>query len=71
MRISYALVSVPNTPGASGKTPVPNEDLSEERQKQILDAAITGFARNGFHATRMEDIARASGLSKGAVYLYY
>ncbi|HEY7022744.1 MAG TPA: TetR/AcrR family transcriptional regulator [Ktedonobacterales bacterium] len=50
---------------------MPSEDLSEERQKQILDAAITEFARNGFHATRMEDIARASGLSKGAVYLYY
>jgi AcrR family transcriptional regulator len=50
---------------------VPSEDLSEERQKQILDAAITEFARNGLHATRMEDIARASGLSKGAVYLYY
>jgi AcrR family transcriptional regulator len=50
---------------------VPSEDLSEERQKQILDAAITEFARNGFHATRMEDIARASGMSKGAVYLYY
>jgi AcrR family transcriptional regulator len=50
---------------------VPSEDLSEERQKQILEAAITEFARHGFHATRMEDIARASGLSKGAVYLYY
>jgi len=50
---------------------VPSEDLSEERQKQILDAAIKEFARHGFHATRMEDIARASGLSKGAVYLYY
>jgi AcrR family transcriptional regulator len=50
---------------------VPSEDLSEARQKQILEAAITEFARHGFHATRMEDIARASGLSKGAVYLYY
>ena len=50
---------------------MPSEDLSEERQKQILEAAITEFARHGFHATRMEDIARASGLSKGAVYLYY
>jgi AcrR family transcriptional regulator len=50
---------------------VPSEDLSEERQKQILEAAITEFARHGFHETRMEDIARASGLSKGAVYLYY
>lgn len=50
---------------------MPSEDLSEERQKQILDAAITEFARRGFHETRMEDIARASGLSKGALYLYY
>jgi AcrR family transcriptional regulator len=50
---------------------VPSEDLSEERQKQILEAAVTEFARHGFHATRMEDIARTAGLSKGAVYLYY
>jgi TetR/AcrR family fatty acid metabolism transcriptional regulator len=50
---------------------VPSDDLSEERQKQILEAAISQFAQHGFHATRMEDIARASGLSKGAVYLYY
>lgn len=50
---------------------MPTDDLSEERQKQILDAAIAEFAQHGFHATRMEDIARASGLSKGAVYLYF
>lgn len=50
---------------------MPSEELSEERQKQILEAAIKEFAQHGFHETRMEDIARASGLSKGAVYLYY
>ena len=50
---------------------MPSDELSEERQKQILEAAISEFARHGFHATRMEDIARASGMSKGAVYLYY
>jgi AcrR family transcriptional regulator len=50
---------------------VPNEELSEERQRQILEAAIGEFARHGFQATRMDDIARASGLSKGALYLYY
>ncbi len=54
-----------------GKAFVTSDDLSEERQKQILDAAIAQFAQHGFHETRMEDIARASGLSKGAVYLYY
>jgi TetR/AcrR family fatty acid metabolism transcriptional regulator len=50
---------------------VPSEELSEERQAQILEAAIREFAQHGFHATRMEDIAREAGLSKGAVYLYY
>jgi TetR/AcrR family fatty acid metabolism transcriptional regulator len=50
---------------------VPSDDLSEERQKQILEAAIAEFAQHGFHATRIEDIARTAGLSKGAVYLYY
>lgn len=50
---------------------MPSDELSEERQKQILEAAISQFARHGLHATRMEDIARESGLSKGALYLYY
>jgi AcrR family transcriptional regulator len=50
---------------------VPSDDLSEERQKQILEAAVSQFAKHGLHATRMEDIARESGLSKGALYLYY
>lgn len=50
---------------------MPSDDLSEERQKQILEAAVSQFAKHGLHATRMEDIARESGLSKGALYLYY
>lgn len=50
---------------------MPREDLSEERQQQILEAAIRVFAEHGFHDARMEDIAKESGLSKGAVYLYY
>lgn len=46
-------------------------DVSEERRAQILDAALEVFARQGFHEARMDDIAQASGLSKGALYLYY
>jgi AcrR family transcriptional regulator len=47
------------------------QDISKERKNQILDAATTVFAREGFHDARMEDIADESGLSKGALYLYY
>src|ERR1700743_1033508 len=43
----------------------------DARQQQILDAALFCFAKNGFHQTGMADIVRRSGLSHGAVYLYF
>ena len=42
-----------------------------ERRAQIIDAARRCFQRNGVHATTMDDIIRASGLSAGAVYGYF
>ncbi|HEU5441848.1 MAG TPA: TetR/AcrR family transcriptional regulator [Ktedonobacterales bacterium] len=50
---------------------MPRPDVSEERRSQILDAATAVFAERGFHEARMDDIAERSGLSKGALYLYY
>jgi AcrR family transcriptional regulator len=50
---------------------MPRPNVSEERINQILDAAITVFARDGFNDARMEDIAVQANLSKGAVYLYF
>ncbi len=50
---------------------MPRPDVSEERREQILDAAVRVFAERGLHETRMDDIAEQSGLSKGALYLYY
>lgn len=41
------------------------------RRQQILEAARQCFLRNGFHATTMQDVFRQSGLSAGAVYLYF
>ena len=41
------------------------------RRRQILDAARACFARNGFHATSMQDVVAESGLSIGAVYRYF
>jgi TetR/AcrR family transcriptional regulator, transcriptional repressor of aconitase len=43
----------------------------ERRRQQILDAAASCFARQGFHATSMQDIFAAAGLSAGAVYRYF
>ena len=49
----------------------PRPDVREERKKQIIEAAISVFARNGFHKTRMDDIATESKISKGLLYWYF
>jgi AcrR family transcriptional regulator len=43
----------------------------EDRPDEVLDAALDIFARHGFAAARMDDIAKAAGLSKAAIYLYF
>ena len=44
---------------------------AEARPDEVLDAALDLFIDKGFAATRVEDIAKRAGLSKGAVYLYF
>lgn len=44
---------------------------AEARPDEILDAALALFSESGFDGTRMDDVARRAGLSKGAVYLYF
>jgi AcrR family transcriptional regulator len=43
----------------------------QQRRAQILAAAMTCFAQQGYHATSMDDVVRASGLSVGAIYSYF
>ena len=42
-----------------------------DKRRQILDAAIHVFARQGFHATRVSDIADEAGVAYGLVYHYF
>ncbi len=44
---------------------------SEARPGEILRAALEQFVEHGYSATKMEDIARRAGVTKGTVYLYY
>ena len=44
---------------------------AEDRPDEVLDAALKMFARKGFASTKVEDIAREAGLSKGAIYRYF
>ena len=43
----------------------------QARREEIARAAVRCFARNGFHATSMDDVIAEAGLSAGAVYRYY
>lgn len=47
------------------------EKKTEERRKQILDAAIEVFSAKGFEAATIPDIANAAGLAAGTLYLYF
>ncbi len=51
--------------------PPPRTRRKAQRPGEVLDAALSSFAAKGFAATRMEDIARGAGVSKGTLYLYY
>lgn len=48
-----------------------SEGDKDRRRQEILEAALQAFYARGMTATRMEDVARAAGLSKGALYLYF
>ena len=43
----------------------------EEKRRLILDAAVRVFARKGFHASRVGDIAREAGVAHGLLYHYF
>ena len=47
------------------------EAYLENRRRQILDAALACFAREGLHRTTMQHIVREARLSPGALYRYF
>jgi len=43
----------------------------DARPAELLEAALALFVEKGFAATRSEEVARAAGVSKGTLYLYF
>lgn len=43
----------------------------EERRRQLLDVAKEEFAERGFHATSMDDLALAAGVTKPVFYQHF
>jgi TetR/AcrR family transcriptional regulator, fatty acid metabolism regulator protein len=43
----------------------------EEKRQLILNAAVRAFARKGYHACRVSDVAAEAGVAYGLVYHYF
>lgn len=52
--------------GAGGK-----KRRAGDKRDRILKAAVKVFARAGFHATRVSEVAKAAGVADGTIYLYF
>jgi AcrR family transcriptional regulator len=55
---------------SSGRSIV-REKPGPDKRRVILDAAVRVFARQGFHACRVSDIADEAGVAYGLVYHYF
>jgi AcrR family transcriptional regulator len=55
----------------SSPSETPRLRRKEARPAELLAAALDVFVEKGFAATRVDDIARRAGVSKGTVFLYY
>lgn len=54
--------------------PVPQprwQRRADARPQELLEAALAEFVARGYAATRLDEVARRAGVSKGTLYLYY
>lgn len=56
--------------GREVETQIKNKELVKERRRQIVDAAVQLFIKNGYHKTTTRSLAKATGLSIGSLYEY-
>jgi AcrR family transcriptional regulator len=48
-----------------------SENKKAERRRVILDAALDLWIKSTYHAVGMSEVAEASGVAKGTLYLYF
>ncbi len=56
---------------ATAAAPAAPKARSGDKRERILRAAVKVFAKSGFHATRVSDVAKAAGVADGTIYLYF
>lgn len=55
----------------SGAASGPRRRRKDARPAELIEAGIEEFAARGYAATRLEDVARRAGVSKGTIYRYF
>jgi TetR/AcrR family fatty acid metabolism transcriptional regulator len=43
----------------------------QDKRRRILEAAVSVFARKGYFASRVSDVAKKAGVADGTIYLYF
>jgi Bacterial regulatory proteins, tetR family len=51
--------------------PATNLELREDSIRRLSEASFALFVAKGYHATSLDEIARAAGLTKGSIYFYF
>jgi TetR/AcrR family transcriptional regulator len=62
--------SSPAAPPHYVRTP-PSRTRSQAKRSRIIDAAMPHFAKQGYHAARMGDIANELGIAKGSIFQHF
>ncbi len=57
--------------GVPLRAEVPRRRRKEARPAEIVAAALASFVLHGYESSRLEDIARQAGCTKGTIFLYY
>lgn len=60
-----------DAPGADDTGRKPHRRRKDARPEELTAAALELFVERGFAATRLDDVAKRAGVSKGTLYLYF
>jgi TetR/AcrR family transcriptional regulator, fatty acid metabolism regulator protein len=55
----------------AGESPAPSARRVGDKRERILHAAVKVFAKSGFFAARVSEVAKAAGVADGTIYLYF
>lgn len=50
---------------------VKEKNIKKQKKRKILEKAFELFRKNGYMDTKVEDITKALGISKGSFYTYF